>query len=122
MHAEDLTVTVEIDNIKINGGTVYVAIYNSSDSMRRERPFRQAMADDRFERAVLEFSMPPGDYVVSAYQDVNGNGKLDSNFLGIPREPVGLSNYSGGIPGNFDKLKTALNAGNRHISISMVEI
>ena len=26
------------------------------------------------------------------YGDINANGKLDSNFIGIPKEPVGFSN------------------------------
>jgi 4,4'-diapolycopenoate synthase len=29
---------------------------------------------------------------VSAYEDLNANHKLDRAFLGIPREPVGVSN------------------------------
>jgi len=36
--------------------------------------------------------LPPGRYAVSVYQDVNGNHKLDHNFLEIPKEPVGVSN------------------------------
>lgn len=34
------------------------------------------------------------------------NEKLDTSFIGIPKEPVGLSNYDGkGIPGKFKKHK-----------------
>jgi uncharacterized protein (DUF2141 family) len=33
----------------------------------------------------------PGRYAVTVVQDVNSNGKMDTNFLGIPTEPVGLS-------------------------------
>jgi uncharacterized protein (DUF2141 family) len=29
---------------------------------------------------------------VAVFHDENGNGKLDTNFLGIPREGVGVSN------------------------------
>ncbi len=36
--------------------------------------------------------LAPGDYAVSVYEDLNGNHKLDHNFLGLPREPVGASN------------------------------
>jgi acyl-CoA reductase-like NAD-dependent aldehyde dehydrogenase/uncharacterized protein (DUF2141 family) len=35
---------------------------------------------------------PPGRYAVSVYQDINGNRKLDTTFVGIPSEPVGASN------------------------------
>ncbi len=40
----------------------------------------------------IETDLPPGTYAVSVYEDLNGNHKLDHNFLGIPREPVGASN------------------------------
>lgn len=35
--------------------------------------------------------LPPGHYAVSLYLDVNGNHKLDTGWLGIPTEPVGVS-------------------------------
>jgi uncharacterized protein (DUF2141 family) len=34
----------------------------------------------------------PGTYAVSCFHDVNGNGSMDTNFLGIPSEPYGASN------------------------------
>lgn len=122
IYAEDLTVAVEINGIKINSGTIYVAVFNSPDAMRKQMPFRQAIIGDIASQALLEFSVPSGDYVVSVFQDLNENGKLDTNFLGIPREPVGLSNHSGGIPGNFDKLKTRINSEKAYIIVNMVEI
>lgn len=36
--------------------------------------------------------VPAGTYAVSVMHDENGNGKLDSNFLGIPTEGYGVSN------------------------------
>lgn len=35
--------------------------------------------------------VPPGTWAVVAYQDENSNGKLDTNLLGIPKEPYGFS-------------------------------
>ena len=42
---------------------------------------------------VVSVAVPlqPGDYAVSLIHDENGNGKLDTNFLGIPKEGVGFS-------------------------------
>jgi uncharacterized protein (DUF2141 family) len=36
--------------------------------------------------------LPPGRYAIAAFQDINGNGALDTNLFGIPSEPYGLSN------------------------------
>jgi uncharacterized protein (DUF2141 family) len=42
---------------------------------------------------VVQVALPlaPGDYAVSLIHDENGNGKLDKNLLGIPKEGVGFS-------------------------------
>ncbi len=37
-------------------------------------------------------SLPPGYYAVSVYLDENGDRRLNTNWLGIPNEPVGASN------------------------------
>ena len=38
------------------------------------------------------FKIPPGTYAVKVHIDENENGKLDTNFLGIPKEQYGISN------------------------------
>jgi uncharacterized protein (DUF2141 family) len=43
--------------------------------------------------------LPPGLYAAVAYQDSNGNGKLDKNVFGIPKEPFGFSNGARGTMG-----------------------
>ncbi len=43
------------------------------------------------ESATVTFPVEPGDYAVAIYHDVNGNGKMDKNMLGIPKEPYGFS-------------------------------
>lgn len=42
----------------------------------------------------LETELPAGTYAVSAFIDLNGNGKLDTNLFGAPKEPYCFSkNY-----------------------------
>lgn len=43
----------------------------------------------------LEFvfqNVPAGSYAFGSHQDLNKNGQRDENFLGMPKEPVALSN------------------------------
>lgn len=40
----------------------------------------------------FDFEVAPGLHAVSVLHDENGNGRLDTNFLGIPREGGGASN------------------------------
>ena len=36
--------------------------------------------------------LPHGEYAIAIFVDANGNGKMDKNFLGIPKEQYGFSN------------------------------
>jgi len=40
--------------------------------------------------------LPGGEYAVRVAHDRNGNGKLDSNFVGVPTEPWAMSNNPSG--------------------------
>ena len=44
----------------------------------------------------LSTGIQPGAYAVKVFHDVNSNGQLDFNLLGIPREPYGFSNNARG--------------------------
>lgn len=47
-----------------------------------------------------------GTYAVAAHHDENGNGKVDTKFLGVPREGMGASNDASPVFGP-PKYKTA---------------
>ena len=40
----------------------------------------------------------PGTYAVSVHHDEDGDGKLKTNFIGMPKEGVGISNNPRGMP------------------------
>ena len=83
--------TIEVRNVEKNGGKVVVEIYNEKSGWLK-KPFRRlTLAPDAPTQTAL-FAVPPGKYAVSIYQDTNGNGELDMNFLSIPKEPIGFGN------------------------------
>lgn len=43
-------------------------------------------------RLQVKFTLPPGKYAVQVMHDENDNGKMDLNFMGIPKEGHGASN------------------------------
>ena len=45
-----------------------------------------------------------GGSIIKLFLDLNGNGEMDTNFLGIPKEPFGFSNNAKGKlgPPSFD--------------------
>ena len=89
--AQQSPLLIEISNIQKNNGKIVVEIYKDKSSWLKS-PFRRITlpADESFRTASL--NVPLGKYAVSIYQDLNENGKLGMNFLGIPKEPVGFGN------------------------------
>ncbi len=67
--------------------------------------------------------LPPGHYAVSVYLDENQNGKLDLNFIGIPKEPVGASNNPepGLGPPRFKDCTFDMGNADRTLQIKLVE-
>jgi uncharacterized protein (DUF2141 family) len=62
-------------------------------------------------------NLAPGTYAVSIEHDEDGDGRLKTNFIGMPKEGVGISNNPGGIPG-WGKAQVRV-AGAGAISIAM---
>ena len=68
--------------------------------------FQEVKVKPEIDTVIFETNLPDGEYLVMLVHDINNNGKLDTSFIGMPKEPVGLSNYDGkGIPGKFKKHK-----------------
>lgn len=67
-------------------------------------------------------SLKYGTYALALYQDVNGNGKIDKDFLGIPTEPYGFSdNYRPRVKApDFNDCKFDYNAKTNTITIEMI--
>ena len=114
---------LSVTGVKPGGGTVYAAIFDSAEGYRKNQPFRSLTLPPSGLTVEAALNLPPGEYVFSLYQDLNSNGKLDTNFIGIPREPVGISNYDGkGPPGGFDKQKVRVSAGDFRVEIHLISI
>ena len=82
---------IAIANMKKNSGKIVVEIYQDKASWL-ENPFKTVTLSSDESLKTASFDLPPGKYAVSVYQDTNQNGRLDMNFLGIPKEPVGFGN------------------------------
>ena len=70
----------------------------------------------------IDTDLPPGVYAVTVYEDLNNNQKLDHNFIGIPREPVGVSNNPTTRfgPPHFDECSFHLGDTAQTINITLV--
>jgi uncharacterized protein (DUF2141 family) len=94
MPAAAATVQVEVDGIEPGGGQVRVALCQGG--LSESACLRGDDAPATAGRAQFTFQgVSPGTYAVAAYQDANGNGRLDRTGLGLPLEPYGFSGAAG---------------------------
>lgn len=120
--AAEKKLTVEITNVASEEGQIILAIYNSSENYDKRIAFQEVKLKPEIDTVIFETNLPDGEYLVMLVHDINNNGKLDTSFIGMPKEPVGLSNYDGkGIPGKFKKHKFSVNE-NTEIIIPLKEI
>ncbi|WP_281078486.1 DUF2141 domain-containing protein [Variovorax paradoxus] len=102
-------------------GQVRLALYGSPESFLR-KPVATGHANLTDGVAVLSFSdLSPGRYAFSAYLDLNGNGKLDTNSMGIPIEPLAFSRNARGRmgPPAFEDAAFALEPSGAKIALEL---
>ena len=93
------TIKVDVVGLHSNDGEVYCALYSSADGFPDgfAKAAKTTTAKITNEQAVCELpGVTPGDYAISVFHDENSNGKLDRNFMGMPKEGVGASNDAKG--------------------------
>lgn len=106
VHADTLTVT--LDNIQVQQGSLLVAVYMGEESYAaNEEAVVSIKKAATSESHTLVFTdLAPGEYAVKVMHDENDNGSLDTNFLGVPSEGYGFSNNGGSFgPASYQDAK-----------------
>lgn len=117
------SLTVKVSNALQTQGSIRMAVYNNEKSFPSEsQSFRGgALAlKPGINSPQLTFDqLPFGDYAVAIYHDLNNNGKMDKNALGIPTEPYAFSNnikVKWRAP-KFQEAMFTLNSNNKDITV-----
>lgn len=100
-HAADLELTIaEARNAE---GRVMVALFNDAEGfgkmLEAKRVAAAMLPIDGTTARLMIGGLVPGRYAVSVIHDQNGNGKLDTNLLGLPTEGYGFSRDARGTLG-----------------------
>jgi uncharacterized protein (DUF2141 family) len=116
--------SIKISNIQSKGKILYVGIYRAGDEFPEfNKYWKNSKATTTSNEMTIEFDVPYGDYAVAVSHDLNGNGKLDKNLFGYPKEPFGFSNnYKPKLSSpNFSDCKFSYTQQSNSIMIKLID-
>lgn len=125
--AEILIINVESAS---NNGLALIGIYDKEENfgkakvnkkLNTEKILTGAATEISNNKAQIKLDVPFGSYVVSGFQDFDGNGVISGNFLGIPKEPFGFSNDAKGKfgPPKWQDAVFVFNKSNQEITLRL---
>ena len=119
--AEPASLTVAVTGIRNTHGALLACVFKEPAGFptcqKSPSAIRQRLKISGSAMSVRFPDLAPGTYAVTVQHDEDGDGKLKTNFIGIPQEGVGISNNPGGIP-RWNKAVITL-SGARTIAITM---
>ena len=104
----NINLDIEITDLKSNKGYIEIGLVDSKQNLIVNAT---SIKISNFKARISLDSIIPGIYAVRFYHDENKNGKLDLNFIGIPKESYGSSNNIKPVlgPPKFEKMLFNLN-------------
>ncbi|MEQ9503981.1 MAG: DUF2141 domain-containing protein [Deltaproteobacteria bacterium] len=108
--AAEITVTVE--GVKSQKGKIRCGLYVNGDGFPSDKAKVGKLVAPKGASVQCVFSdVAPGTYAIAVMHDENGNGKMDSSWVGAPQEPWGVSKNAPAHtfgPPKFDEAKFAV--------------
>ncbi len=115
-------ITLKISNIEKPFGDISIALFNNGDDFpgHADCYFGISLPTSSNELTYVFKDVPAGTYAVAIYHDQDKNGEMDTNWIGIPKEPYAFSNNAMGKmgPPNFDDASFEVRS-NTDISIKL---
>jgi uncharacterized protein (DUF2141 family) len=99
---------LEIEGYKSEAGRLMAAVFDNEAAYESgEGAYLALQHSPVVEGHRISFgNLPEGEYAVKVFHDENGNGELDTNGLGMPKEHYGFSGNRGLMgPPRFDQAK-----------------
>lgn len=93
--AQAAELELSVQNIASGQGTVMVAVFNEAGQwLKKPVAVAQQAASSQVDgKLTLTLKdLPEGELAISIFHDLDGNGRLNSNGMGIPMEPFAFSN------------------------------
>ena len=116
INAQDVEVT--ITGIRNTKGQMGIGVFRDNETFKKEQAYRDLQfpkKDISKGEMKVQFTLPPGTYGIALVDDENSNGKMEYNFVGVPKEGFGFSDYylTGMKKPKFDSFKFTLAKGQK---------
>jgi outer membrane protein len=86
------TLEIRIENPPATGDVIALLFDSPNAFVDLRDPSRTVVLPDKGKTPARINDLPAGEYALVVFHDANGNGLMDKNFIGIPREWLGFSN------------------------------
>jgi len=118
-------IKVVISNLRNSKGQLCLSLYNAADGFpdNGSKAYHFACAPIQANKSEYTFAnLPYGMYAIAIFHDENADKILNTNFLGIPKEGVAVSNNAKGFmgPPRFNDAKFQLNQPQQVLNLKMV--
>ncbi|MDB4293615.1 DUF2141 domain-containing protein [Maribacter sp.] len=87
------TLTVEVSGVSSSEGNISIGVYTDAEGFLKTDKIYKGLfikSTKGITKAVFK-NLPSDTYAIALFHDENANEELDTNFFGIPKEPLGFS-------------------------------
>ena len=117
--------TVNVTNLKSKTATVVIGLYAPANKFLDEndqlKEYRIKPKNGKFSAKITNQNY--GEFGMAIYQDVDGDGKITKNLIGIPKEPYAFSNnYKPTIKApSFNDCKFTYSAKSNTVNMKLIQ-
>lgn len=86
---------IEVTNVSVKKGPVMMALFQSPEGFPMDASkavYREKVQAENGKAFVRVDGLKTGTYAVALFHDTNGDGQLNLNFVGVPKEGYAVSN------------------------------
>ena len=96
--AKSDALTININKVSESSGSIMIAIIANEEQFKNKAASTASaiVPAAQGSTSITFHNLNAGEYGVQVMHDINGNGELDANLVGMPTEPWGFSNDAAG--------------------------
>jgi len=105
-----------VEGLKNTNGNVMVGLFDNEKDFLKKAVLGKVSPIEGESVTLVLSDVKPGKYAISIIHDANGNGKLDTNALGLPKEGFGFGNDAMGVCGPPSFSKASITVGRERVT------